>query len=221
MNKGANSAFTLIELLIVVLIIAILAAIAIPNFMEFQTRAKVARCKSDMRTIATALEAYCVDEGTYPGPQCDGVGGIYHYEERLTTPIAYLSNPPSDPFGDTAGVRSNQRHILRFEYGAGREGYFNSQNGRGDGPWGCSYPNDVWLLDSAGPDLIECTISPNSQFNTLGFPWLYATAGDEREMMGLVYDPTNGTNSRGQIQRTGGVPLSRRPLNVWSAAVTR
>ena len=59
-------AFTLIELLIVVAIIAILAAIAVPNFLEAQTRAKVTRCKSDMRTIATALEAYFVDWNRYP-----------------------------------------------------------------------------------------------------------------------------------------------------------
>ena len=53
--------FTLIELLIVVAIIAILAAIAVPNFLEAQTRSKVARCKADMRTVATAIEAYTLD----------------------------------------------------------------------------------------------------------------------------------------------------------------
>ncbi len=59
-------AFTLIELLIVVAIIAILAAIAVPNFLEAQTRAKVARVKADMRTIATAIETYCIDYNSYP-----------------------------------------------------------------------------------------------------------------------------------------------------------
>jgi prepilin-type N-terminal cleavage/methylation domain-containing protein len=58
--------FTLIELLIVVAIIAILAAIAIPNFLEAQVRARVARVKSDMRSTATAIEAYCVDTNFYP-----------------------------------------------------------------------------------------------------------------------------------------------------------
>ena len=48
-------AFTLIELLIVVAIIAILAAIAVPNFLEAQTRAKVSRNKADMRSCTTAL----------------------------------------------------------------------------------------------------------------------------------------------------------------------
>jgi type II secretory pathway pseudopilin PulG len=48
-------------LLIVVAIIAILAAIAVPNFLEAQTRAKVSRTHADMRSLATALEAYAVD----------------------------------------------------------------------------------------------------------------------------------------------------------------
>ena len=60
------SAFTLIELLIVVAIISILATIALPNFIEAQTRAKVSRAHAEMRTIATALESFAVDNGGYP-----------------------------------------------------------------------------------------------------------------------------------------------------------
>jgi prepilin-type N-terminal cleavage/methylation domain-containing protein len=59
--------FTLIELLIVVAIIAILAAIAVPNFLEAQVRSKVSRAKSDLRTIATGLEAYFTDFNMYAG----------------------------------------------------------------------------------------------------------------------------------------------------------
>ena len=58
-----KKAFTLIELLIVIAIIAILALIAIPNFIESQIRSKVARVQSDMRSVATAIEACFVDSG--------------------------------------------------------------------------------------------------------------------------------------------------------------
>lgn len=57
--------FTLIELLIVVAIIAILTAIAMPNFLEAQTRAKVSRAKSDILALTTATEAFRVDHGDY------------------------------------------------------------------------------------------------------------------------------------------------------------
>src|SRR2546421_10878416 len=60
--------FTLIELLIVVAIIAILAAIAVPNFLEAQVRSKVSRAKADLRTLATGLESYAVDYNHYPPP---------------------------------------------------------------------------------------------------------------------------------------------------------
>src|SRR5205823_5085112 len=128
MNK---SGFTLIELLIVVAIIAILAAIAVPNFLEAQTRAKVSRTKADMRSTATALESYRVDGNKYP-PQADypylgliGPSGTFtpQFHSRIpswiTTPIAYITSigedvfipkknpPPLDPavYGQGTGYR--------------------------------------------------------------------------------------------------------------------
>ena len=70
MKKG----FTLIELLIVIAIIAILAAIAVPNFLEAQIRAKVSRAKADQRSLAVGLEAYFVDQNNYPAWTCQGSG---------------------------------------------------------------------------------------------------------------------------------------------------
>ena len=55
--------FTLIELLIVVAIIGILSTIAVPNMIEMWTRAKIGRAKSDLRTLAMALEMYHVERG--------------------------------------------------------------------------------------------------------------------------------------------------------------
>jgi len=58
--------FTLIELMVVIAIIIILAAIAIPNYLNMTKRAKTSRLQSDMATLATALETYKTDWGQYP-----------------------------------------------------------------------------------------------------------------------------------------------------------
>src|SRR5512135_2812993 len=69
--------FTLIELLIVVAIIAILAAIAVPNFLEAQVRSKVSRVRTDHRSMATAIEAYYVDNNSYPASTNTGAHSAY------------------------------------------------------------------------------------------------------------------------------------------------
>jgi type IV pilus assembly protein PilA len=58
--------FTLIELMVVIAIIIILAAIAIPNYLQMTDRAKRSRIASDMATLATVLETYKTDWGKYP-----------------------------------------------------------------------------------------------------------------------------------------------------------
>lgn len=89
-------AFTLVELLVVVAIIAILAAVAIPNLLEALTRSNVARAKADMRALATALEAYRVDQKGYP-PSATFLASEDLF--RLTTPIAYMGTVAiEDPF---------------------------------------------------------------------------------------------------------------------------
>ena len=66
MKKRNNKGFTLIELLIVVAIIGIIVAIAIPNLLNAIQRAKQKRTMADMRSAGTAAEAYAVDFNSYP-----------------------------------------------------------------------------------------------------------------------------------------------------------
>jgi len=68
----------------------IMAAIAIPNFLEAQIRAKVARARSDTRTMGLALETYYIDNSVYPPEKT--------FPASLTSPIAYTSAAPTDPF---------------------------------------------------------------------------------------------------------------------------
>jgi len=119
----SRTGFTLIELLIVVAIIAILAAIAVPNFLEAQTRSKVARIKGDLRALAVAEEAYFVDFNSYTQGQ-GGTGSTWPIQwegfKMLTTPVPYITSLPSDPFGITwiAGAR----RVNAYEFGVGAAG---------------------------------------------------------------------------------------------------
>ena len=65
--KAIQKGFTLIELMIVVAIIGILAAIAIPKFANTKERSYVARMKTDLRNLVTAQESYSSDNDTYYG----------------------------------------------------------------------------------------------------------------------------------------------------------
>ncbi|HEX7121652.1 MAG TPA: prepilin-type N-terminal cleavage/methylation domain-containing protein [Gemmatimonadaceae bacterium] len=75
MSNKLRKGFTLIELLIVVVIIGILAAIAIPKFANTKEKAYLASMKSDLRNIATAQEAYFADNQIYANMSASNVGG--------------------------------------------------------------------------------------------------------------------------------------------------
>ena len=101
--RRARAAFTLIELLIVVAIIGILAAIAVPNFMNARMRAKLAQVQSNMKALGTATMAYSTDHGVFPLHD-------HRYNCRgLTTPIAYIARIPFDIFQEEGHDKEKQR----------------------------------------------------------------------------------------------------------------
>jgi prepilin-type N-terminal cleavage/methylation domain-containing protein len=98
MNKKG---FTLIELLVVILIIGILLALIIPNFVLFQERARRTSVKNNMHVVQTSLEAYAVDHnGNYP---TDDISWDIGDEEGMA---AYF--PGGDPIGvDGTAIAGN------------------------------------------------------------------------------------------------------------------
>lgn len=187
-----SRAFTLIELLIVVAIIAVLAAIAIPNMLEAQVRAKVSRAKSDMRTIATAVETYAVDNNKYPPNYDSGLytpnpGNESKTFASLTTPIAYTTSAPSDVFRPDSNELSRGFYFdyvgwdsvsaMMTKYSPELRAYYAGTGTK-------------WSVASIGPDTRNDSIGQH-----LDDPKPY------------TYDPTNGTVSAGDIVRTNSTQL--------------
>lgn len=209
--------FTLIELLIVVAIIAILAAIAIPNFLQAQIRAKITKAKSDLRTIALAAESYGIDHNTYPphspnwwyffgsnewpsnpNPQYPDPGTLTY----LTTPIAYISGIDADPFAwdpqgggyNTPYSYVNTQYIYLPE--SSKANWLALQPGVG-----------AWMLWSGGPDLLPDQIGYYVR-DAMGYNGEPDTV-DWEAFDSMLYDPTNGLTSNGDIMRSQKDPQGR------------
>ena len=145
-----HKGFTLIELLIVVAIIGILAAIAVPNFLNAQTRATIARVQADHKAIANSMEMYKIDNNSYPGDHdldawmgAGGQNGMF----KLTSPIAYLGTVPADPF-----VMKNVSTWRGQSSNAYADNYFPAYEMGSGADNGGEYRKQAYSLLSYGPD---------------------------------------------------------------------
>ena len=94
MLKRNQKGFTLIELLIVVAIIGIIAAIAIPNLLNAIDRGKQKRTMADIRSVGTAVESYSIDNNNYPK-----AGTIYATLTAAVEPLYIKQAPTLDGWG--------------------------------------------------------------------------------------------------------------------------
>jgi type II secretion system protein G len=101
MMRRNDKGFTLIELLIVVAIIGIIAAIAIPNLLNAIDRGKQKRTMADLRSLGTAVESYSIDNSYYP------VAGTFALLEAEVEPIYIRTAPEDDGWGHAFTVSSD------------------------------------------------------------------------------------------------------------------
>jgi prepilin-type N-terminal cleavage/methylation domain-containing protein len=169
--------FTLIELMIVIAIIIILAAIAIPNYLRMTERAKKARISSDMASLATGLEAYRTDWGLYPGGATavpvDTTNSILYIElggigTGATTnkagatniageqgPIEYIKpatlSSIVDPFKATGGTAAtfNDGHVYYMSDATGAHWVLFAYTGTSTNPWMARYDASSTIVESA------------------------------------------------------------------------
>ena len=168
--------FTLIELLIVVAIIGILAAIAVPNFLNAQLRAKVVRAFSDMESLAKSLEMYFLDCNDYPTSNY-----IESYPKRvfrrLTTPVSYITSFPQDPFRGTSRL---SEHQLIKTSGPDYTYYMCNDTDAYDGPNTKNRPT-------------------RSADYRMSFDWFMISPGPAPGEVWVFYDVSNGVASQGYI----------------------
>lgn len=132
MYTQKNQGFTLIEVMVVVVILGILAAIIVPKFMSRPEQARMVKVKQDIMAIQSALDLYKLDNSRYPTTE-QGLEALV--KKPTTAPIpnnwksdGYLQQLPEDPWGEAYQYVNEDETLRIFSYGpSGKEG--NSEIG--------------------------------------------------------------------------------------------
>jgi len=132
LNYRNNSGFTLIEVMVVVVILGILAALIVPKIMSRPEQARIVKVKQDITAIQSALDLYKLDNGMYPTTD-QGLQALVSKPQTPPVPRdwksdGYLQELPMDPWGEAYQYLNDNEKLRIFSYGPkGREG--NSEIG--------------------------------------------------------------------------------------------
>jgi general secretion pathway protein G len=128
-----RAAFTLVEMLLVITIIGILAALVVPKMMGRSEQARQAAVQADLSSIKTALDAFEVDNGYYPKSLADL---IQQPRDSKSWRGPYLDKVPQDPWGNNyVYVYPAKRNVAGFDLSsAGRDGKSGTDDDLGNWP---------------------------------------------------------------------------------------
>jgi general secretion pathway protein G len=132
MNYRKNTGFTLIEVMVVVVILGILAAMVVPKIMSKPEQARLVKVRQDILAIQSALDMYKMDNYQYPTTD-QGLQALV--TKPTTSPVprnwksdGYLQDLPVDPWGETYQYMNDNEKLRIFSYGPkGKDG--NSEIG--------------------------------------------------------------------------------------------
>ncbi|MBX3709951.1 MAG: type II secretion system major pseudopilin GspG [Gammaproteobacteria bacterium] len=125
-NYRRAAGFTLIEVMVVVVILGILAAIIVPKIMSRPEQARIVKVKQDITAIQSALDLYKLDNGFYPTTD-QGLQALVTKPSIPPVPRdwkteGYLQDLPNDPWGQAYQYMNDNEKVRIFSYGPkGRE----------------------------------------------------------------------------------------------------